>query len=63
MEEKPFTERWREEAYIEKKEELNATRSLLRLIWYCVKEIEILRQEITQLKQQLNYEKGRKEND
>jgi len=50
MEEKPFTERWKEKVYIEEKEELNATHSLLRLIWYCVKEIEILRQEITQLK-------------
>ena len=52
MDERPFTERFKENA-IEASHMLNTNHSMLSLMWYIAKEIESLRQEITELKQQL----------
>ncbi|MBP5712409.1 MAG: hypothetical protein J6W77_05345 [Prevotella sp.] len=61
MEERSFTERFKElapevykqeQALMIKSQSFQGS-SMLQLIWLCAKEIEAMRQEITELKQQL----------
>ena len=61
MEERSFTERFKElaeEVYEQEQAQINQSpllhrSSMLSLIWSCAKEIEAMRQEINELKQQL----------
>jgi len=55
MEEKPFTERWKEQVEAERSYPRlygGMTPTPIHLTWSCVKEIEALRQEIVELKKQ-----------
>ena len=57
MEERPFTERWKEQVDKEPvfpKIYGGVTPTPLHLTWFCVKEIEALRQEIAELKKPNN---------